>query len=181
MNLIEFNEFAKDRILQAVITVEGKKFPLSPIKYPPLCYLYLDDLSIKIKENSSFLLITKKKLVGEIKYKDIQSVKVSAVHKLSNFVSFAVGKVLFPEFVFILKDGNVFHFDCESINVIPGVIRQLTKKKVKIYDPLEIVDKFNKGFTDEEFLQDLGIYIEEVIKKKGIDLLRKSSKPNMQK
>lgn len=180
MSLNEFNEFASNRILQAVITVEGKKYPSTSLKYPPLCYLLLDDLSIKVKRPlTSYLLFTAKKLIGEIKYKDISHIKISAVQKLTNIVSFGVGTVILPEFIITLKDGFIFHLDCESMDILPGIIRQLTKKKVKIVDPLELIDKCSKDPMEEEGHKELREYIERIAEKKGINLMRESSLPNI--
>ena len=177
MSLKELNEFASNRILQAVITVEGKKYPATPLKYPPLCYLLLDDLSIKVKKPStSYLLFTTKKLIGEIKYKDISHIKISAAQKMTNFVSFGVGTVTSPECIITLKDSSIFHLDCESIAVIPGLIRQLAKKKVTLIDPLKLVDKCTEDSIQDEELRE---YIEKVADKKGINLLRESSIPNV--
>uniref|UniRef100_UPI0037DCCBB1 hypothetical protein n=1 Tax=Niallia tiangongensis TaxID=3237105 RepID=UPI0037DCCBB1 len=176
MDRAAFSEFAKERIIQSVITIKGNRYPAFSLKYPAFYYFYFDDLSIKVKRNTAFLFIQKKKFVGEIKYKEISKVKIAIIQKLTN-VMHVPTKVLQAEIVLFLKEGEAYHLDCESIGVFPDLIKQLQKKKIKIDDPLEIIELLKQKETEEKALDYVRDKIEEVAVKKGIELLRVTIKP----
>lgn len=159
-----------------MITVRGNRYPSFSLKYPAFYYFYFDDLSIKIKQNTAFLFIQKKKFVGEIKYKEISKVRIGIIQKLTN-VMHVPTKVLQAEIVLFLRDGETYYLDCESIGVLPDLMNQLQKKKIKIDDPLEIRELLSKKETEEEGLDYVRENIEEIAGKKGIELLRVNINP----
>ncbi|HEO8418407.1 hypothetical protein [Niallia sp. FSL W8-0635] len=177
MDRFAFNEFAKERIIQSVITIRGNRYPSFSLKYPAFYYFYFDDLSIKIKRNTAFLFIQKKKFISEINYKEISRVKISIIQKLTN-VMHVPTKVLQAEIILFLKYGEIYHLDCESIGVFPALINQLQKKKIKIDDPLDIIELLSKKETEEEAIDYVRETIEEVAGKKGIELLRVTIHPS---
>lgn len=170
MNMNEFLEYSKGRILQTIIELNGKSHPIYAIKLPPFCFTTISAEGITITQAGSLTHMKKKDPLRVINYHDISKVTLSVVKKMISVLS-VPGTRVNLDFIIEEKNGYRFHLECEDITVFTELVDQLAKVNVQVEDPFDLQAIFSNK-TNEEVYQYLEENLDEMAEKKGIQILR---------
>ncbi|MBP1040207.1 hypothetical protein I6N95_04190 [Vagococcus sp. BWB3-3] len=170
MDTQTFRHFSNERILQAIIEIDGHYFPTIPVKLPPFCYLAFREKGIEIIEAEP-LTNKKKDVLDDLSYNQICQVEINPVKKLT-VVVVAPGTRINLDLIIRLENDTHFHFECEEMSMLVELSERLTAHNIELVDPFDLVKTFSSAKTSRDAYDYLEEHLEDLAEEKQIELLR---------
>jgi hypothetical protein len=164
-HLKNLDEALKDGTVETIIEINGERYPnpSSTTSAPCICEFTQEEIFLKHRELSSFLIEKSVKTIKTISYEDISSVELGIIRKL-NLVFNGFPTTYLKLYIEIKqKDNTTYSFECPDFEQVPKIFGFFKSNNVPIKDP-QCLDKLYNEKTINEVTKYLLDNYEEIVK-----------------
>ncbi|WP_238882533.1 hypothetical protein [Clostridium sp. YIM B02551] len=150
-HLENLDESLKSGTVATIVEINGERYPkLSSTTFATcICEFTQEEIILKHRELSSFMIEKGIKTIKTITYKDISSVELGILRKL-NTVFGGFPATFLKLFIEIKqKDNTIYSFECSDFEQLPIIFNTLKSNNVTILDPLSLNKLYNEKPVDE--------------------------------